>query len=287
MDQIEVLYNEDMSKYTTVKIGGIASKMFFPKDVEELTSIIKAHPKSKILGGGSNLLIANRRFDDVINLRSFDASIIDLGDGHFIVGAAVRNQKLITQINENGYGGIEYLYSVPGMIGGAIVMNAGSGKDTGKSISDYVIAVNILDKDGTQKKLNAKECNFSHRDSIFRKNLGKFIVTSVEFRFDQIAPEEGKKRRNERIGFCKRTQDNTAPNFGSVFLNFNYKIMRLVQKIGLGNSHEVHFSKKSANWILNSGSSNNFDDAKRLIQKVQRIHKVLRKNCEVEVIMWE
>ena len=58
--------------------------------------------------------------------------IISLGNGKYYIGASVRLQRIINTINKDGYGGIEYLMSVPAMLGGAIYMNAGQGSDKKK-----------------------------------------------------------------------------------------------------------------------------------------------------------
>ena len=145
---MKILQDEDLSKYTSVRIGGTAKTMYFPESRDELIDLIKHHDTPVFISGGSNLLINNREFETVINLKSVDSSLEHLGGGRFRAGASVHLQKLINTINENGYGGIEYLFSVPGLVGGAIVMNAGRGKTHKKCISDYIISVDAI-RDGS------------------------------------------------------------------------------------------------------------------------------------------
>lgn len=282
----KILHDEDLSKYTTIKIGGSANVMIFPHNIDELKSVLELNKDAKVLGGGSNLLINNRAFDVVINMREFDDSIIRLKQGRFIVGAGVRNQKLIKTINEDGFGGIEYLYSVPGLLGGAVVMNAGSGMETGQSISDYIISVTAVDRNGNVVNFKKDKCHFQHRNSIF-KNNDSFVVVSAEMQFPEADKKVTEWKRLQRIEYCKKTQDNSAPNFGSVFKNFNLRIMTFFQKYEIGKKHGVHFSKKTANWILNNGGDDSYKEAKRLINIVRFIHKIFGKKCDVEVIMWE
>lgn len=113
--------NEPISKYTTFRIGGVARKMFFPETIEELQDVINENGDiaNHVIGGGSNLLINDEcRYDSVLCLRNFNLEMKNMGQGRYYVGASVRLQKLIKAINEDGYGGIEYLYSVPGLVGG-------------------------------------------------------------------------------------------------------------------------------------------------------------------------
>ena len=122
-------------------MGGNAKKMYFPESIEELESLVKNDPDilKYVIGGGSNLIINDEReFDEVLCLREFNKDFSDKGNGRFYIGASVRLQKAIKSVNAAGYGGMEFLFSVPGLIGGALYMNAGTGRKTGKYISDFV-----------------------------------------------------------------------------------------------------------------------------------------------------
>ena len=216
-------------------------------------------------------------------MKELDKSISSWGDGTFRAGASVRLQKLIIAINEAGYGGIEYLFSVPGTVGGAVVMNAGRGRQFNKCISDYITKVTVL-KEGEIKEFNRKECCFSYRNSIF-KNDTNYIILSVDFLFPAQMWEESYRLRKERIEWCKTVQDNSAPNFGTAFMEADEKIMKLARHIGIGGKR-VHFSRKTTNWILNSGNGT-YKDAVKAMQKVEWIHYLLRKQCKAEVVKWK
>ena len=112
--------NADLKKLTTFKMGGTVSKLYTPETEDELINLIQDKHPQYFIGGGSNIIINTRVFDSVVNLREFSSTIEDKGNGTYIVGASVRLQKLIKTINADGYGGIEYLYSVPGLVGGAV-----------------------------------------------------------------------------------------------------------------------------------------------------------------------
>lgn len=277
---MKYLYNEDLSKYTTIHIGGKAQEVIIPETVEELCDIIRERSPEYFIGGGSNLLIADRQFDLIIDLRRFDNSLTFLGDGKFIVGASLRLQSLINQINEKGYGGIEYLYSVPGLVGGAVAMNAGRGRKYNKSISDYIISVDVI-RNGKLITLAREECKFEYRKSAFKgKNE---IITSCLFEFPGMNPKESSKRKKERLAWCKETQDSARPNFGSVFCEYNPRIMRLARKYKIG--RQVHFSDKTLNWIVNEGG--NYKEAVNAIKSVELIHRLSFQKCRKEIIIWK
>lgn len=279
---MNVLKNEGLSKYTTVRIGGTAEKMYFPQSVEDLKCLYEQKRLHHILSGGSNLLINDRSFDSVINLRELNDSFVNLGDGVFEVGSSVRLQKLINEINLNGYGGIEYLYSVPGFVGGAIVMNAGRGRGAGQCISDHILSVKVF-RCGEIIELKKEECGFDHRQSVFKTDGS--IVYSVVFRFPPMTEEESSQAKKDRIENCKVKQDNSHPNFGSVFAVHDPRLMRWVKKRKTGTKH-VHFSSKTTNWLLNDGSGS-FEEAMKAIKKVERLHRLFGKRIEREVIVWE
>lgn len=283
---MKVLHNESLKEYTTIRIGGIAKNFYIPESRNELISLLKILKDKKyyILGGGSNLLINDKKvFENVISVKSFDKSIKSLGYGIYYVGASVRIQKLIDTINSHGYGGIEYLYSVPGLVGGTIAMNAGRGKKYKSSISDYIIDVHAY-IDGDIKILNKEECCFDYRNSIFKNK--NYVILGSTFKFEQIDIEESTKRRFERLKLVKNKQDRSKYNFGTVFMQGDPRIMLLMKRIHPGYKNGVAFSRKTSNWLINYGEGT-YEQAIKLIRRVQLLHKILGKKAIPEVIIWE
>ena len=279
---MKILEGIDLKPHTTVRIGGTAGLFIIPESTEELISAINEYAPVCVIGGGSNLLINEREFDRVVDLGSFDTSITNLGNGRFRVGASVRLQHLINAINEEGYGGIEYLYSVPGLVGGAIVMNAGRGKQYHKCISDYIVSVQVL-QNGELSELAKEECEFTHRSSKF-KNTSSIVVSAI-FEFPAMSVEESSKAKKERIALCREKQDNSAPNFGSVFMECDRHIMAVAKKLKIGNK-KAHFSGKTENWIVKE-KGGTFSDVESAIKKVEILHKLSGKKCQREVIVWK
>lgn len=284
---MKILKNENLAKYTTFKIGGIAKKIYIPESVSEIIECTKNNPSivNYKIGGGSNLLINDKKiFDEVLLLRNFNNEIKHIKNGKFYVGASVKLQKLINEINIKGYGGIEYLYSVPGLVGGAIFMNAGRGKKHNKSISDYIEKVEYIEN-GTLKEFSKEDCCFSYRKSIFQSDPQK-IITGVYFNFGPMKISESKKRIKERIKMCKEKQDMSNANFGTVFSESNKYIIKLMKFIKIGNKKGITFSKKTSNWMLNNGNGT-YKEAEFLINFVKKLHKIFNKKCELEVRIWK
>jgi len=272
----------NLERYTTFHMGGIADKMYIPESEEELLQLVKETSPKYFIGGGSNLIIKERVFDIVVNLRQFSNQIKPLGEGEFLVGASVRLQNLILTINEQGYGGIEYLFSVPGLVGGATVMNAGRGKEYNACISDYIMKVKVLYKNEV-KWLTKEECQFSYRNSVFKNE--DYLVLEVKYKFPAMSIEETTKKRNERIKYCKLVQDTSAPNFGTVFCEADKRIMFLVKKLPIRKCNGISYSEKTSNWMLNKGGT--FEDVMTLLNRVKKLHRLLRKECKMEAVLWE
>lgn len=278
--------NENLAKYTTIKIGGCASVLFMPESVEELVELVKDKGMLPIISGGSNLLINDKRvFAEVIYLGKIDQTIKQMSDGMYYIGSSVRLQKIINTINADGFGGIEFLFSVPGMLGGAVYMNAGRGSDK-KCISDCIKDVYVIDKNGNQIILSKDECHFDYRKSVFQKS--EYVIIGATMSFFKQDIEISKRLIKERFDICNEYQDNKSPNFGSVFCLYNVRIMDFIKKYShlLFKNKKARFSQKTCNWIVNDGNGT-FEEATSCIRFVERVHRLFHKRHELEVKIWK
>lgn len=286
---MEIRENEPLEMYTTFRMGGVAEKLYAPESVEELTALLTEQSSlyKYIISGGSNLLINDdKRFPAVLSMRKANLTLEHRGDGIFYIGASVRIQEAIQFVNGYGRGGMEYLYSLPALMGGILYMNAGRGKKDAKApaISDYVVSVDILDN-GIRRSLTREECSFSYRESVFQR-MEKCVILGGLFQFPEMTSTESAALIRERIALCRNTQDMTAPNFGSVFCTFNPRILRMVRKVGFGSKKGCHFSTKTANWMLHE-KGGSFRQAVSCINTIKTLHKLAGKKCETEVRIWE
>lgn len=277
--------NVSLKKYTTLNIGGIAEKFYIIEEEKDLYEISEKIKKEHyVIANGSNLLINDKKiFRDVIYMNKLENKLEEDENGIIEASASIKIQQLINFANKREKGGLEYLYSVPATVGGAIYMNAGRGKVYNKKISDYVVDVKIFDGDKV-RVLKNEECNFLHRDSIFKKN--NWIILSARFKFPYMSKEEGDKLKKERLDFSKNNLDANNKNAGSVFKSCNGRIMRLLKKLNLGWKNGVSFSKKTGNWMNNNGNGT-YRQAKFLINLTIFLHKIMFRNIELEYIDWK
>lgn len=280
---MEIQEKKLLAKYTTFHMGGMAQKLYFPETVEDL-KLIESMDKDAfhyVLGGGSNLLVNDEReFPGIISTRKLNHVIQSQKEGKYYVGTSVTLQELIRSINEQGYGGIEYLYSVPGTVGGAICMNAGRGRVFKKSISDHIVWVDFF-RNGKVKTLHREECSFQYRMSVFQE-MKDTIILGALFEFPGINIDEAHKNIQERLELCRRTQDTSAPNMGSVFSTCDADIMNGVKRLPQGEG--VVFSDRTMNWLLNRRGT--FAEAIHQIERVQLLHQQQGKECSLEVKIW-
>ncbi|WP_298048353.1 hypothetical protein [uncultured Bacteroides sp.] len=161
-------------------------------------------------------------------------------------------------------------------------MNAGRGKIQHKTIGDYVVWVETL-SNNTIKRYSKEQCEFRHRDSIFKNNGD--IVLSACFNFPAQSSVISEELKAERIQFCKKKQDNSAANFGSVFRESSEVLMNITRQLQIGTA-KVHFSRKTNNWLLKE-KGGTYKEALSAIEKVEKLHRFFKKDIQREVIVWD
>ncbi len=281
-----VSHKVSLKKYSKMKMGGIANNFYEPNSTSELIELVNSKKTDKIyfISKGSNILINDKKkFENVCILSNFDNSLIDIGEGNFIVGGSVTLQKLIKTINDSGYGGIENLINVPGLVGASVAMNAGTGPKQSIFIGDFVTKVYAL-VNGVEKQFSKKDSQFQYRSSIFKSN--KYIITKVEFDFYEKSEAEIKKDIDHKLSIVRNSQEIIGNNLGSIFSSADHRILRLSRLVF--NSmfwRKVSFSSKSPNIIVNNGGK--YKQIRQMIRFVIWLHKVLNKKCKLEVTVWE
>lgn len=285
--------NVSLSKYTTYKVGGIASLMVFPKNVEALIKLLRVIKQEKvqykIIGNGSNLLFSDKNYEGIIiKLNEFD-HIEFLPGNKILVGAGYSLPKLSLLTAKKGLTGLEFAAGIPGTIGGSIFMNAGAYK----SDMGYVVqSVKVLTPDLKIITLENKEMNFHYRTSFLQKHPDYVcleVIIKLEKGKKEAIEEVIKERRKRRI----ETQPLEYPSAGSVFRNPEGKFAgQLIEELGLKGMKigGAMVSDKHANFIINYNKKARGSDIKELIEYVH--DKVLEKydvdmKVEQEFVNWE
>ena len=236
--------NVSLKNYTTFKIGGRAKYFFVAKNKKDLIKAIKTAQKIKlpffILGGGSNLLVSDKGFKGLV---------IKYG------------QPLSFYVSK----GLEWAVGIPGTVQGAVYGNAGAFK---KSMKDVVKEVEVFDtKTGEIKILKNKDCQFSYRNSVFKKNKN-LIILSVKIK----TKKSNIKKIKQYLAYKKKNHPWNYPSAGSVFKNpRGFSAAELIQRCGLKGKKigGAKISDKHANFIINLGNAK-AKDVKKLINLIKK-----------------
>lgn len=257
-NDISAVFNESMKKHTTFKVGGNAACVAMPDSVEKRRALIKFLNENKIrcyfLGNGSNVIFSDEGFDGVIIKTSkLNFINIDKKNNTAQAGAGVLMTSFSRMMRENGLGGMEFAYGIPGNIGGGCYMNAGA---YGGQISDCVLSVEYIDRQGNVRTVSRRDCDYSYRHSVFMEN--KWLITSATFRLwpkDKVSMlaymEDIMQRRVEK-------QPLDMPSAGSSFKRpRGYYAAALIDECGLKGFSVggARVSTKHAGFIVNTGSA--------------------------------
>lgn len=284
--------NVSLNKYTTYKVGGIASAVVYPKSVEHLIALLKILKADqipyKLLGNGSNLLFSDHTYEGVlIRLAEFD-EVEFLNATKIRVGAGYSLMKLSLLTAKKGLTGLEFASGIPGTVGGGVFMNAGAYK---RDMGYIVQEVKVLTSDLRVITLENKELNFHYRTSFLQKHPD-FICLEVIIRLEKgervVIEEVIRERRKRRV----ESQPLEFPSAGSVFRNpEGYFAGQLIEDSGLKGLKigGAMVSNKHANFIVNYDHATG-QDIKNLIDlvhdKVLENYKVDMK-IEQEFVNWE
>ena len=282
----EILINEEMAKYTWLKIGGPADILIKPKNNNDIIAAnnyaFDNNIPCFILGNGSNLLVGDKGIRGlVIAVKFAEETLVQDGD-EFTVSASYSLPKFVLDTIKLGYQGLEATAGVPATIGGATIMNAGA---YGTEMFDCIVRVKVL-RNGLIKVLEKSEIEFSYRHT----NLKNDVVLETTFKLHKaVNKEELAKRRTELLDKRKDSQPLNRPNTGSVFKNPKPDFAgRLIEEVGMkGYEHgKVQVSPKHANFLVNNGgaTAKEFCELVELVKEKVFKEKGIRLHTEVEYV---
>jgi UDP-N-acetylmuramate dehydrogenase len=182
---MKIQENTSLKEYTTFKIGGPARFFCIVKNEDDLIDAIGFSKKKKVpyfvLGGGSNILVADAGFPGlVIKMEMKGINYTEEGNIVRVTASAGENwDKLVEETVVKGFYGLENLSHIPGTVGASPIQNIGA---YGSEAKDTIETVKVLDVEKDEyKTFKNIDCKFDYRDSIFKKEIGRYIVLSVTF----------------------------------------------------------------------------------------------------------
>ncbi|GMV41824.1 MAG: UDP-N-acetylenolpyruvoylglucosamine reductase [Myxococcales bacterium] len=261
--------DEELAPHTSWRVGGPADLWVEPADVDDLRAalaVFAAHEVPWIvLGKGSNVLVADAGVRGAVlnleeGLRELRHEVDALGPGvhRLVAGAGAAIAGVLHYVVRHQIEGLELWTGIPGTVGGAVVMNAGTHLGETK---DALLDATIMGADGAVSVRDAAALGLSYRHSALR--AGEVVVgatfrvrTALDSSFAQVIQETKARRR--------ATQPVTLPSGGSTFANPpGDHAWRLVDAAGL-RGHVIggaQISELHPNFIVNLGDATAADIA--------------------------
>ena len=243
-----------LSSVTTYKFGGFCNNYYeITEDNFNQYREIFSGKDNFILGKGSNVAFSDKGYAGNVIHPNFNNISYNENNSEINVGSSVYLPDLARFCKNNNLVNAEFLIGIPGSVGGAIKMNAGS---YGWEFSDLfvsLVAYNFIKKE--YETLDKQEIKFGYRTS---NNLEGKIIVSAKLLGIKGEPKLIKERLKEYTAYRKNTQPAGIYNAGSVFKNHNdYSAGELIDKAGL-KGYEVdgvRVSSKHANFFIASKGS--------------------------------
>ena len=250
--------NCSMARRGWWRIGGAADLYVEVPDAASLSLIVQAGLPVTILGNGTNLLVADEGIRGVVVklAGSFrQATVTKTPDGPMVTaGAGLYDAVLLRRLEADGLAGLGCLAGVPGTLGGAIRMNAGTYLG---EIGDRVIDIDVVMPTGELRCVPRSELQFAYRRAQLPPGA---IVTEVRLRLedDPLIVEEQLEAQRHHLARRQVTQPLDQPSCGSVFKNPPGNAAgRLIDQSGLKGTVRggAAISETHANFIVNQGGA--------------------------------
>ena len=289
---IEFEENVDGKRLCSFHVGGNVKVVARPKTADQLSALydflFENNMNNILLGRGSNVVISDDGFDGaVVSLSELSSVNIDVNDDNCIVaGAGASMLKLANFAQQNGLSGLEFAHGIPGTVGGGVYMNAGA---YGGEICQVLKSCLVFDQiDGYIFLIDASECEFSYRHSIFMENKN-LIVLFATFELKEGNPDEIKAKMDEYKAKRMTSQPLEYPSAGSTFKRpEGYFAGKLIEDAGLKGFSigGAQVSEKHAGFVINKGGAT-ADDIKNLVVHIQKTVKEkfdVSLECEIEFV---
>jgi UDP-N-acetylmuramate dehydrogenase len=185
--------NQSLSAWTTFGVGGPARYFVNAQSEADVRAALDFATTRKIpvfvLGGGSNLLVADRGFPGLVLRVGLKGRV---WEGSQLRAAAGEDwDAVVAECVDRGLGGVECLSGIPGLVGGTPVQNVGA---YGQEVSETIVSVRALDRQtGATTTLSPDQCGFSYRTSIFNSTRRDcYLILEVTYALKQNAAPQVK-----------------------------------------------------------------------------------------------
>jgi len=273
----EIKFDEKLARYTYYQIGGPADVFVTPKTKTDLLWVWEGVRQLRanffLLGAGSNILVSDSGFAGVVirlGRLNQETGIHPTRSDRLVVGGSAMISMVLRRASQQGWGGLEFLAGIPGSIGGAVKMNAGT--HLGETASRLREVEALILGQGDGESLVTQIYSFDQLKFQYRKNLflpDHAVVWFTEWEITLADPTLVKNTIDETLLRRKQTQPVDHPSCGSVFKNpkeAGTSAWEVLDRLGL-RGHRIgnaQISEKHSNFIVNLGGAS-ASDVKALI----------------------
>jgi UDP-N-acetylmuramate dehydrogenase len=265
-----ILFDAPMEKFTSMKVGGPADSLLFPKDVAELRKVAQYAKRKKIpvliLGKGTNLVVRDKGIRGwVISLAQGMKEVQLNGDAVEAEGG-LSLQRLVRFSIQKSLTGLEPFFGIPGTVGGGLAMNAGA---WGAELRDILLSITFMNEEGEIVERPRKKLRFYYRRLSIPPS---WIILKGRFQLKKGRKDEIYERVKSYSEIRKRTQPLDYPSSGSIFKNPQEgPAGRWIEEAGLKGFRigQAMVSDRHANFIINLGKTK-ARDVIQLMEWVER-----------------
>jgi UDP-N-acetylmuramate dehydrogenase len=266
----KVLFDAPMRQFTSIKVGGPADCLLFPRDVVELRKVVRYVRRKKIpfsiLGKGTNLVVRDKGVRGWIISLTQGMKKIHM-DGEVVEAeAGLPLQRLVQYSIRKGLTGLEPFFGIPGTVGGGLAMNAGA---WGVELKDVLLSMTLMSEDGEIVERPRSRLRFSYRRLIFPPS---WIILKGRFRLKKGDKEESLQRVKSYSEMRKKRQPLDYPSAGSIFKNPKEgPAGKWIEEGGLKGFRigQAMVSERHANFIINLGKAK-AEEVIRLMEFVEK-----------------
>lgn len=285
---VKYVRNQQLSQYTSMKIGGECDILVQPDSENALREIIGLCRRENIpffiLGKGSNVLVSGKGYRGCIILISKEMSEIRTEGNKITAAAGACLSSVCIAALENGLAGMEFAYGIPGSVGGALYMNAGA---YGGEMKDIAVSCRYIGEDGRLREMKAEDMRLSYRHSIFAER--SYVITSVTMELKKGDPAEIKAKMEELMQRRRDKQPLEFPSCGSTFKRpEGCFAAALIEECGLKGCSVggAQVSEKHSGFVINRSGAT-FEDVTALVEHIKKTvyeKKGIELECEMLIL---
>jgi UDP-N-acetylmuramate dehydrogenase len=281
----KVLFDEPMSRHTSMRVGGPADALVFPGSLEELSRVCKILQYFQTpfvpIGNGTNLIVKDGGYrGTVISLK--DIKNISLTEraakqAALYADAGIALSEIVLLTAEKALTGMEFCAGIPGSIGWAVKMNAGA---YGTEIKDTIETVGLINGSGEIQECKRDMLKFSYRNLDLPESA---IITGASFLLNRGIKKQIQTRIKEIMGMRKTKHPLEYYNAGSIFKNPAGGISagQIIDELGLKGTQigGAKISEKHGNFIVNVSNAKAID----IIALIDMVKKKVREDRGIDL----